>query len=318
MSPINLDVPMPAAPPVRMRRRVAALCEATLLRPGARRLCRLFGGRGGAAILMYHSVPGEDVRPWIDPRNTTHPDEFARQMQFLATQRSVVPLAEVVAALESGRSLAPGTVALTFDDGYRDQALVAAPILAALGLPATFFLATGAIDRGAPQWVDELYAIYRTRTASALDLGALGPSFDLAEPQAASASHALVAGRLLVADEDGRQALFARLRQQLRPAAAPPRCTLDWREVRELAACPGFVIGVHTRAHLALPKHDRARVAEDLARFRAAVVTGPPSLVGRRADRFALPRIGAPRDTRLLQFCTSGANPRLVRRLLQP
>ena len=352
MSPITIDVPMPAAPPVRMRRRLAAPCEATLLRPGARRLCRMLGGRGGAAILMYHSVPGADVRPWIDPRNTTHPDGFAQQMQLLAAKRRVVPLAEVVAALEAGRSLAPGTVALTFDDGYRDQALVAAPVLAALGLPATFFLATGAIDRGAPQWVDELYSIYLTRTASTLDLGAPGPKFDLAEPQAANASHALAAARLLVADDGERQALFAMLRQQLRPTGAPPRCTLDWREVRELGAHPGFTIGVHTREHLALPNRDRARVATELGRciadvraatgarpeffsypygmscamsrqlvaaqFRAAVVTGPPSLVGRRADRFALPRIEAPRDTRLLEFCTSGANPRLVRRLLQP
>jgi peptidoglycan/xylan/chitin deacetylase (PgdA/CDA1 family) len=272
-------------------------------------------------------------------------------MEFLAAHRRVVPLAEVVAALESGRSLAPGTVAITFDDGYLDQARVAAPILAALGLPATFFLATGAIDRGAPQWVDELYSIYRTRTASMLRL-APGPSFDLAEPHAVAASHALVAGRLLVADDDERQALFAALRQQLRPTADPPRRTADWREVRELAARPAFAIGVHTREHLALPHHDRARVAAELerciadvraatgvrpeffsfpygmscamsrrlvaAQFRAAVVTGPPALVGRRADRFALPRIEAPRDTRLLQFCTSGANPRLVRRLLQP
>jgi peptidoglycan/xylan/chitin deacetylase (PgdA/CDA1 family) len=138
----------------------------------------------------------------------------------------------------------------------------------------------------------------------------------------------------------------------LRPVGAPPRRTLDWREVRELAANPAFAIGVHTRDHLALPHHDRARVAAELGRciadvrtatgvrpelfsfpygmscamsrrlvaaqFRAAVVTGPPSLAGRRTDRFALPRIEAPRELRLLQFCTSGANPRLVRRLLEP
>ena len=69
----------------------------------------------------------------------------------------VVPLAEVFDTLRSGRDMPPRTVAVTFDDCYRDN-LFAARVLAEHGLPAAFFVPTGFVgtdrvfpwDRGLP------------------------------------------------------------------------------------------------------------------------------------------------------------------------
>ena len=102
----------------------------------------------GAIILMYHSVPSPDVAPWIDPRNAMTPDVFRSQMQFLAARRRVVSMTRLGELLAAGETPGRGTVVLTFDDGYRDNLEVVAPVLAELGLPATLYLPTAYISRG--------------------------------------------------------------------------------------------------------------------------------------------------------------------------
>src|SRR5262249_28071321 len=247
--PLEKPAPlMPSPPPASLRWRLAALCEQALLHARALHLGRLFRADCGAAVLMYHSVPGSEQRPWIDPQNAIPEELFARQMRFLAAERHVLSLAELVDSIESGRSPRAGSVVLTFDDGYLDNYTVAAPILASLGLPATFFLVTGYVDDTAPQWVDELYSLYRTRTAHELLLRARRLlAFDLTDQAHVEASHGWLSSWLLAAEVGERRRLLDDLRLQLRPAAVPPRLTLSWEEVRALLAMhPGFEVGVHT------------------------------------------------------------------------
>lgn len=88
-----------------------------------------------SAILTYHSIGGE---PSVV---ATPADLFARQMEWLAgSGMLVVGLEE---ALEK-----PGTVALTFDDGYRDFLTAALPVLQRFGFPATLFAVTGYCQAG--------------------------------------------------------------------------------------------------------------------------------------------------------------------------
>lgn len=91
---------------------------------------RCLPAHGGSRILTYHSVGRRDHE-----MNVT-PEAFAAQMAWLAENATVIPLD----ACLDGR---PG-VAITFDDGYRDNLTEAAPILAAHGFPATVFMVAGA------------------------------------------------------------------------------------------------------------------------------------------------------------------------------
>jgi peptidoglycan/xylan/chitin deacetylase (PgdA/CDA1 family) len=66
----------------------------------------------------------------------------------------VVPLRDLVEKLGAGRSVGR-ELAITFDDGYRDNFENAAPVLEQLSLPATFFVVTQWIDTDIVPFWDE-------------------------------------------------------------------------------------------------------------------------------------------------------------------
>ncbi len=97
---------------------------------------------GRPVILMYHRVltPDEAARGHSSPHIVTLADSFAAQMAFLAARRRPMPLDELAGHLAEGRMPPPGTVAVTFDDGWEDTHRHALPVLTRHGIPATVFL----------------------------------------------------------------------------------------------------------------------------------------------------------------------------------
>jgi peptidoglycan/xylan/chitin deacetylase (PgdA/CDA1 family) len=104
------------------------------------------GGRldtGGLRVLFYHRLSDERDELAVSPRR------FVEQMSWLAAEgyRGVdaVTAAELLDA-----PTAPGrVVGLCFDDGYREVAEHAVPVLERLGFGASVFVATGVVDGSA-------------------------------------------------------------------------------------------------------------------------------------------------------------------------
>jgi len=124
---------------------------------------------------MYHKVLPDRLADDCPHRKLVIRETvFAGQVAWLARHARVVTLREAVRALGSERDTARPTVCLTFDDGYRDNAEIAAPLLEGAGLRATFFVTTGFID-GQPLWFDAAAWAHRRLGANALaDLADLG------------------------------------------------------------------------------------------------------------------------------------------------
>lgn len=102
-------------------------------------------------------------------------EAFTAQLEFLKKNFRVVSLAELVKALRDRQPDIAHWVALTFDDGTRNNGTVAAPILKRLGLPATFFICPGLVGRGVWLWNHE--ARERLRSLPLAELAALADSF---------------------------------------------------------------------------------------------------------------------------------------------
>jgi peptidoglycan/xylan/chitin deacetylase (PgdA/CDA1 family) len=93
--------------------------------------------RSKLIIVTFHRV--NDDLP--EDGMTASSAKFAKFCQFFRAHFKVVPLSQQVAGCGAGEDMG-GTLSITFDDGYRDNFEVAAPILRKLNLPATFFPVT--------------------------------------------------------------------------------------------------------------------------------------------------------------------------------
>jgi peptidoglycan/xylan/chitin deacetylase (PgdA/CDA1 family) len=120
--------------------------------------------RPGLRILFYHRVADER-----DPLALA-PERFAAQMDVLAADGyRVVDVVQAARLLATGEPL-ERVVALSFDDGYRDVAEHALPVLERHGFRATVFVATGVVDGTAVfSWYDRQPAVLGWGEIVALD-----------------------------------------------------------------------------------------------------------------------------------------------------
>lgn len=106
---------------------------------------RWFGwlvARPRVTVVLYHRV-SDDARDNL----TVGVEQFERQMQLLRRHCDLLTLEQVVQPGSLARSRRP-RVAVTFDDGYLDNATLAAPILRRHRVPCAFFVSTGLMGTG--------------------------------------------------------------------------------------------------------------------------------------------------------------------------
>jgi len=242
------------------------------------------GGRSGALlVLIYHRVLAA-----VDPMIPDEPDsqQFAAQMDLVRSLFTVLPLPEAVERLHNG-TLPPRAAAITFDDGYANNAEIAAPILAARGLTATFFVATGFLD-GGRMFNDTVIEAVR-RAPEEFDLNDLGlGTYTLRDDAARRAAIAALLGRLKYLDPRQRLALAETLAERV-GGGLPTNLMMTRAQVRELAQS-GMQLGAHTVNHPILTRVDRQLAEAEIlgSKHELERITGQP------VETFAYPN-GRPR-----------------------
>jgi peptidoglycan/xylan/chitin deacetylase (PgdA/CDA1 family) len=101
---------------------------------------------------MYHRICNLTEREARSPLMrdlTVSPANFEAQVCYLVENGfAILSVKEVEDALREGRPLPERAVALTMDDGYRDDFTCAFHILRKYGVPATVFLVTSVVGDG--------------------------------------------------------------------------------------------------------------------------------------------------------------------------
>jgi len=199
--------------------------------------------RSKLLILTYHGIcenPNK-LRSWQHSAR-----DFERHMSVLSRFCNVLTVSEGARLLHSGE-LPSRSVCISFDDGYRNNRVVALPILQRYGLRATFFVATGFLDGGL-MWNDAIIEAIQRASVDFIDLRdhGLGSWAIRSASERQGAVNELI-NALKYRSVDERKALVTRLVERA-GAILPNNLMLSSGEVRELFRA-GMEIGAHTVNH---------------------------------------------------------------------
>ena len=230
------------------------------------------------SILIYHRVlPAADP---LQPDISTAAG-FEARMRWLRRVFRILPLSDALTRLRSG-NLPGRAMAITFDDGYADNAEVALPVLRRLGIPATFFIATGFLN-GGRMWNDTV--IETVRGAGGVELATpgldLGPLRCRTQDEQRHAIRELL-GTLKYYTPERRLALANGLAEAC--GVALPPLMMRESQVRELREA-GMAIGAHTVQHPILASIGDAAAQQEIAQSKVHL----EEILGERVPLFAYP-----------------------------
>lgn len=157
----------------------------------------------------------------------------------------------------------PRRIAVTLDDGFRDNAEHALPVFRCNDVPFTIYVCPGFTERTSELWFEALERIIAgTET---LRLAGEGPAESLPTRTPVEKVQAFEAWRIWLTTQvdEAKQRVVVRALSEaygLDLAALARELIMDWDEVRAIAADPLCTIGAHTMTHPAL-----ARLPEDVA-----------------------------------------------------
>ena len=247
--------------------------------------------QGRGVILTFHHVRPATADPFQpNALLSITPDHLDRTLALVrALGFDIVPLDEVPARLADGggRRFA----ALTFDDGYRDNAVHALPVLRRHGAPWTMFVTTDYASGGGRLWWTELEEV--VRRVDALPIGPLGDPHILPArtPDEKNAAFATAYALLRAGPEPALRETIAGWCDAagVSSAALVRDLCLGWDGIAELASDPLLTIGAHTLSHPMLAKHDEGQAWLEIEGSKVAL----EDRLGRPVRHFAFP-VGDP------------------------
>lgn len=239
------------------------------------------------SILVFHRV-----LPEADPLfpGAVDAERFDTLMRLLGRAFQVMPLGRAVAHLRAD-TLPARALAITFDDGYADNADVALPLLQRHGLPATFFIATGFLD-GGRMWNDTIIETLRRCRHDSVDLGAFGLGrFPLGSAAQRRAAVDALVGVVKYQEPQVREESLQTLSGLAGHPLLPDDLMMTSDQVRHMHRS-GMEIGGHTMDHPILCTLTDAQARAQIDGGRQAL----QALIDAPVDVFAYPNGGPDRD----------------------
>ncbi|MGA2098544.1 MAG: glycosyltransferase [Candidatus Acidiferrum sp.] len=304
------------ATPERLNKMDILRHQKKLLRPIAKRvyvrflwssgllaLAKWWVRRKGAVVLTFHRViPRLAFSETTVQKGMLVSDEsFAKLLAYLQKRYAIVDLGRE----RPKKHHKQVQLALTFDDGWEDNASVAFPIVKKFNTPVTIFICPELMGRSLPFWPDHVVALIRSAEAMSSGIAKVASAL-------AAAGHPDWATELQKEDADQADRLIEHLKQV--PAQERKKVmesllgcqipteqfvnlkldrTMSWSQVRRLNEA-GVTFGSHTQHHELLPQIPRAQVEEEVKASKTTIREN----LSKECSLFSYPNGAAAREVR--------------------
>jgi peptidoglycan/xylan/chitin deacetylase (PgdA/CDA1 family) len=185
----------------------------------------------------------------------------------------------LIYCIQNNISPPPKSVVITFDDGYANNATLAAEELNRWALPWSEFLPARLIEHQERQWIDDLYMLIHAGSCKRLKLDWDGMDsqwpLDTLENRRAAAHFVIQA--LRYCPEAIRLRRFAEVcahysqdEVETLRARFTSFAPMTWQQARALQSA-GVDVGSHSFSHIALAPQDPVTIREELAQARTLI-----------------------------------------------
>jgi peptidoglycan/xylan/chitin deacetylase (PgdA/CDA1 family) len=221
--------------------------------------------RGSAVVFMLHRFNHAGRTGYFDPATLRSLLAFLRTAGY-----NLVDLRSVLRGLQGDGPRLERAVAFTIDDGYAEQATVAAPLFAEFDCPVTTFVTSGFLDRALWFWWDQIEFVFAQtrRQQCEIEIGGSRVTYDLRDAGLRVAAQQDFTTRCKTVPDVAMRAAIARLATAAEvevPRAAPPQyAPMTWDELRT-AERGGMTFGPHTVTHPVLAHTDDAQCEHEIS-----------------------------------------------------
>jgi peptidoglycan/xylan/chitin deacetylase (PgdA/CDA1 family) len=227
------------------------------------------------SIITYHHIADASPSYPYDPDVAdATPAQFRRQMETVARYGTPIGIDDLIRALGGG-PLPRNPVMVTFDDGYRSCHDLALPILRAVGVRATFFVATSFVTERRVYWWERIAIVLGLARRQARRPGAAvryprDLALDVDDPRLPATLTNIIKNTAELDVERFLRELEAALGIAWTPeleVGHADQLIMTWDHVRALARA-GMDVESHGRRHRVLQTLDDATLRDELVESR--------------------------------------------------
>jgi len=249
------------------------ICYRAVRKLQLHQLCKT--AASGATALSFHGVEPSINDPLVEQLHMPT-DVFEEQIRYLSRNFDIISLDDLSELLSSGKRISSRHIVLTFDDGYRNNLHVAAPILQANNAPFAVFVSTRHVDQMMRFPIETCLIGISYTEQQVIELPSIGMTFRLDSTTAREHAVKTVVNTTKLCRSETIQAIL----NDIRPLLSDDRWKalhdqfrsnepMSWDEIRAIQKM-GATVGSHCHDHAILHKdQDPGEILRQLTESKA-------------------------------------------------